>query len=257
MKKELKFIIAGLVLIGIVCIWFLAQNKSNGQVVVDHLNEAISNYTDMNMKNDQTYSLKVSDTQMLVRTYMPEFTILGVSTDQYTVRPSQIEDTLTTENEQDLPICNFNNLLLYDEKTDKFYNVKFEEKGKPVIPKFTKAKELYKTIYELDLPNKEIVESITLKENSDSQIVLSNKDDVETILNILQDTKSTTKRSQIGTPIRVDNIINIDFICKEDVISRLFLFEDQGEYFMEQPYNGVYQISNETYNLIENYVKDH
>ncbi len=66
--------------------------------------------------------MKVSDTQMLVMTYMPEYTVFGVSTDAYTVRPGQIDETLTTEKEQDLPICNFNYVLICDEKTNKFYN---------------------------------------------------------------------------------------------------------------------------------------
>ncbi len=45
-------------MIGIVCVWFLIQNKPAEQVIVDHLNEAVSNYTDMNIKDDQTYSFK-------------------------------------------------------------------------------------------------------------------------------------------------------------------------------------------------------
>ena len=73
-------------------------------MIADRLNEAVSHYTDMKIKDDKTYSLKVSDTQMLVTTYMPEYTVFGVSTDAYTVRPGQIDDTLTTEKEQDLPI---------------------------------------------------------------------------------------------------------------------------------------------------------
>jgi hypothetical protein len=40
--------------------------------------------------------------------------------------------------------------LIYDEKTDKFYNVEFEGKGKPVNPDFTEAKEL--NTYKLELP---------------------------------------------------------------------------------------------------------
>ena len=58
MKKELRIIIIGFVLIGIVCVWFLIQNKPAEQVIVDHLNEAVSNYTDMNIKDDQTYPFK-------------------------------------------------------------------------------------------------------------------------------------------------------------------------------------------------------
>ena len=53
-------------------------------------------------------------------------------------------------------------------------------------------------------------------------------------------------------PIRIENIINADFISKENVICRLFLYEDEGKYFIEQTDNGVYTISKEDYDLIEN-----
>ena len=252
MKKKLFIIITGAVLVGIICIWLLVKNKSAEQMIVDRLNEAVSHYTDMNIKEDKTYSLKVSDTEMLVTTYVPEYTVFGVSADAYTVRPGKIDETLTTEKEQDMPICNFNYVLIYDEKTDKFYNVKFEGKGKPVIPKFTDAKEL---AYELELPNVEEVENISLKKNSDSPILISSKDDVEDILGILKGTKPTAESGEIGTPVRVENIINADFISKENVICRLFLYEDEGKYFIEQTDNGVYTISKEDYDLIENYMK--
>lgn len=251
MKKKLFLIITSIVLIGTICIWLLAKNKPAEQMPVERLNEAVSHYTDMNINDDEAYSLKVSDVQMLVTTYAPEYTVFGVSADAYTVRPGQMDETLTAE-EQDLPICNFDYALLYDEKTDKFYNVKFEGKGKPVIPKFTEAKEI---AYELELPNVEEVENISLKKNSDSPILISSKDDVEDILGILEGTKPTTESGEIGTPVRVENIINADFISKENVICRLFLYEDEGKYFIEQTDNGVYTISKEDYDLIENYMK--
>lgn len=84
----------GILLIGMACVWTLTQNKPVEQIVVDNLNKAISNYTDMNIKDDKTYSLKVSDVQMLVTTYTPEYTLFGVSTGEYTARPSQINETL-------------------------------------------------------------------------------------------------------------------------------------------------------------------
>lgn len=256
MKKKLFIIITGVILVGFVCIWLLVKNKSAEQMIVDRLNEAVSHYTDMNtdmnIKEDKAYSLKVSDMEMLVTTYVPEYTFFGVSTDAYTVRPCKIDETLTTEKEQDLPICNFDYVLIYDEKEDKFYNIKFEEKGKPVIPKFTDAKEL---AYELELPNLGTVENLSLKKNSDNPIVISSKEDLEDILGILQGTKPTTKSGEIGTPVRVENIINADFISKENVICRLFLYEDEGKYFIEQTDNGVYTISKEDYDLIENYME--
>ena len=119
----------------------------------------------MNTKDDETYSMKVSDMQMLVTTHVPEYTIFGVSADAYTVRPGQMDEALTVE-EQDFPICDFNHVLHYDEKTNKFYNVKFKEKGRPAIPNFTEAKEL--NVYELELPYVGEVEKRSLKRNSDN-----------------------------------------------------------------------------------------
>ena len=231
MKKKLFLIITSIVLIGTVCIWLLTKNKPAEQMPVNHLNEAVSHYTDMNIKDDEAYSLKVSDVQMLVTTYAPEYTVFGVSAEAFTVRPGQMDETLTAEKEQDLPICNFEYALLYDEKTDKFYNVKFEGKGKPVIPDFIEAKEL--NTYELELPDAGAVDSLSLKRNSDIPIVINSIDDVVEIQDILEDTQPTTKSGQIGTPVRVENIINVDFISKGNVICRLFLYEDEGEYFIE------------------------
>lgn len=252
MKKKLFLIITSIVLIGTVCIWLLTKNKPAEQMPVNHLNEAVSHYTDMNIKDDEAYSLKISDVQMLMTTYAPEYTVFGVSAEAYTVRPGQMDETLTAEKEQDLPICNFDYALLYDEKTDKFYNVKFEGKGKPVIPDFIEAKEL--NTYELELPDAGAVDSLTLKKNSDMPIVINGKDDMAGILGILEDTKPTTKSGEIGTPVRVENIINVDFTSKENVICRLFLYEDEGKYFIEQTNNGVYTISKEDYDLIDKYI---
>ena len=229
MKKKLFLIITSIVLIGTICIWLLAKNKPAEQMPVERLNEAVSHYTDMNINDDEAYSLKVSDVQMLVTTYAPEYTVFGVSADAYTVRPGQMDETLTAE-EQDLPICNFDYALLYDEKTDKFYNVKFEEKGRPTIPDFIKANEL--DTYKLELPDAGAVENISLKRNSDSPIVISSKDDVENILSILKETEPTVESGGIGTPVRVENIINADFISKENVICRLFLYELESKKFV-------------------------
>lgn len=77
---------------------------------------------------------------------------------------------------------------------------------------------------------------------------------METILNILENTMSTTMSGEIGTPVRVENIINIDFFSGENMIGRLFLYEDNEKYFIEQTGNGVYTISRELYASIESYV---
>ena len=191
---------------------------------------------------------------MLITTYTPEYTLFGVSTDEYTAQPSQINETLTAENEQDFPICDYEYILFYDEKTDKFYCVRFEAKDRPVIPDFIEARELSGAVYQLELPIVEEVENILLKKDSDPAITISNRDDVENILNALKNTKPTTVSEELGTPVRVETIINVDFNSKGDVKVRLFLYVNKGEYFIEQTGNGVYPISKEDYDSIEKYL---
>ena len=254
MRKKSLIILAAIVLVGIVSILALTQNRPAERIVVDNLNKAISNYTDMNIKDEKAYSLKVSDVQILITTYTPEYTLFGVSTDEYTARPSQINEAMTSENEQDFPMCDYEYMLLYDEKTDKFYCVRFEAKGRPVIPNFVEARELSRVVYQLELPIVGEVENILLKKDSDPAITISSRDDVENILSVLKNTKPTTVSGEIGTPVRVETIINIDFHSKEDVIARLFLYVDKGKYFIEQTDNGVYTISKEDYDSIEKYL---
>lgn len=93
-----------------------------------------------------------------------------------------------------------------------------------------------------------------LKKDSDPAITISSRDDVETILSALKNTKPTTVSGETGTPVRVETIINVDFNRKGDVIVRLFLYVDKGEYFIEQTGNGVYTISKEDYDSIEKYL---
>lgn len=109
-----------------------------------------------------------------------------------------------------------------------------------------------------------------MKKQSKNHVFLRNRKDLDTFIFrlqvteavirrrqsiILEGTKPTTKSGEIGTPIRVENIINADFIRKENLICRLFLYEDEGKYFIEQTDNGVYTISKEDYDLIENYME--
>lgn len=77
---------------------------------------------------------------------------------------------------------------------------------------------------------------------------------MENILSILEETEAIAESGGIGTPVRVENIINVNFISKANVICRLFLYEDGGKYFIEQTDNGVYTISKEDYDSIDKYI---
>ena len=118
------------------------HNQRNVNEVVDVLNEATSHYGDMNTSNDKTFSLRVDDMQILLITHAPSYSLLGVSTKEYIDRPAKRSEVFDSENELWSPICNYDNALIYDKETDKYYNVSFSGTKNPAIPIFEKAKEL-------------------------------------------------------------------------------------------------------------------
>lgn len=55
------------------------------------------------------------------------------------------------------------------------------------------------------------------------------------------------------TPINADKVITVDFNFVETGVSTtmIFVYQKNSKYYIEQPYNGIYQISAEDYTGIE------
>ena len=106
-----------------------------------------------------------------------------------------------------------------------------------------------KTEYTLNLPTDAV--GVTLLQNSDSR-TFETAEEIENVLNVLCGTGRTTyDESTQDSPDSTDEIIQIDFIFDEGVTSTLFAYEKKGKYCIEQPYNGVYEITQEEYNSIK------
>lgn len=109
--------------------------------------------------------------------------------------------------------------------------------------------------YELDLPQINKLEKVLLKEN-ETEISISDTQEINNFLDSINGTKRITKEESIQDyPINVDNIIQVDFILKDKDISTIFVYIKKDKYYIEQPYNGIYQINEEEYNLIEKVIK--
>ena len=111
-------------------------------------------------------------------------------------------------------------------------------------------------IYTLNLPQLENVESISLNQN-DRDVVITDKEDIKDILQTLNGTKRVTKNESIqDAPVKFDNKIKVDFHFIENGASTIFVYIQNDRYYIEQPYNGIYQISGDEYNSIEKYVRE-
>ncbi len=109
-------------------------------------------------------------------------------------------------------------------------------------------------IYELKLPQLEALDGILLKQDT-KEVQIINNEEISKILNIINGTNRTTRNESVqDTPVNTDKMIRLDFIFKESGASTVFVYNKNNKYYIEQPYNGIYDISEEEYNMIEEYI---
>lgn len=109
--------------------------------------------------------------------------------------------------------------------------------------------------YSLNLPQLEKLKSISLEQNANGKVISGNEE-MKEILYVLNGTKRITKQESIqDAPVNIDNEIKVDFNFIENGTSTIFVYKKNNNYYIEQPYNGIYQISGDEYNSIEKYIR--
>ena len=96
--------------------------------------------------------------------------------------------------------------------------------------------------YELNLPQQEKLSSIVIKSNTNSAEVTDNEE-IKDIIYVLSESGNgrTTKEESIQDyPVNSDNIVQVNFVFNESGESTLFVYMKNGNYYLEQPYNGIY-----------------
>ncbi len=110
--------------------------------------------------------------------------------------------------------------------------------------------------YNLKLPEINDVSSIFVTLN-DNEVKLDKEEDITSIITTLMSNGRTTKIESIQEfPVNVSNVITIKIYHKSSGSSTLFVYERKGNYYLEQPYNGIYEISSDEYNSILNFTKE-
>lgn len=105
--------------------------------------------------------------------------------------------------------------------------------------------------YELNLPKFENLRSISIERNAE-KTVIDGSEEMEDFLNILTGDGRTTRSASVqDAPVNADEVIKVEFNFSETGASTIFVYQKSGKYYIEQPYNGIYQISADDYNGIE------
>lgn len=107
-----------------------------------------------------------------------------------------------------------------------------------------------KRTYELNLPMAENIKSISIQRNSENGVIEKQYTIEEFIDWLNENKKTTTKESISDLPINATNEINFDFNFKQGA-SRISVYERKDKYYLEQAYNGIYEISEEEYKIMD------
>ena len=103
--------------------------------------------------------------------------------------------------------------------------------------------------YLLHLPNLEKIKSIEI-ENKE----IENVEKKQEILDILNSEERTTKIESIqDIPVNTEEKLKIDFHFVEKGTSTLFLYKRKNNFYIEQPDNGIYKITEREYEKIKKF----
>ena len=85
--------------------------------------------------------------------------------------------------------------------------------------------------------------------------VLPMLDQIKDLIYVLEGNGRTTKRESINDfPVNAETPIKIEFCFARGGSSVLYAYAQENRYYIEQPYNGIYQISGDEYNSVAKYV---
>lgn len=108
--------------------------------------------------------------------------------------------------------------------------------------------------FTFSLPISEDLVSISIS-NKTTQKEITDKTEIKDIVNRLEGNGRTTKKESINdSPVNVEDPIKLEFYFENTGTSVIYMYIKDDRYYIEQPYNGIYQITYDEYNSIAKYV---
>ena len=114
-----------------------------------------------------------------------------------------------------------------------------------------KSDEFTLNIYKLNEVSSITIDTMSQYDNTKE---FTDENSINEIYNVFIN-KKTNIESVNDTPVNPDTMYVINFKTKNDDSKLIYIYKKGNNYFIEQPYNGVYQLTKEEYNLIETFIK--
>ena len=150
--------------------------------------------------------------------------------------------------------------------TDEIYFYTGDKGYKLVLAKWHPKGEWEKVNYadegkmKIDLPNKDkiIKFGINTMKQDNNYFEYTDKDIINKIYNIFVGLETTIPSTTVNPEGNKEEIYGISFDTKEytdKVEWYVSIYKKDNKYYIEQRYNGIYEITEEDFNLIKNYIK--
>lgn len=112
-------------------------------------------------------------------------------------------------------------------------------------------------VYILDIPNSHNLSSISYELESGIVTVMT-EEEMDKVLNGIYDLNLSTQSVSVqDSPTEAEHLVAIRFYYKEeDSVGNFYIYKRKDKYYLEEPYNGVYKISEEDYNYIIDLIKE-
>lgn len=105
---------------------------------------------------------------------------------------------------------------------------------------------------DLSLPQKEQTEKIEVKHNEET-FFITDREEISKLIDAFKLAKLTKQKSVQDFPTASDDYYLLCFKDKNnEEIYKIFAYKKGKKYYIEKPYQGIYMISDEEFNLLTN-----
>lgn len=110
--------------------------------------------------------------------------------------------------------------------------------------------------YEITIPSLDEVTLVSIDSLSqyDNVTEFDDKEEIAKIYHIFRN-QTTTQESINDNPVNPDILFLVTF-KKNDEITKVYIYKKNNQYYIEQPYNGIYTIAKRDFETIQNLVTE-
>lgn len=111
-------------------------------------------------------------------------------------------------------------------------------------------------VYVPDIPNSHNLSSISY-ELPTGIVTVAETEKMDKILNGLSELNLKTQSVSVqDAPTEVENLVSIRLNYKEDAVGSFYLYSKKKKYYIEEPYNGIYKISEDDYDFVVSLIEE-